>query len=150
MRHGGVDFSGKLNEASGEVIFLRLPREIKRIDWNTVPAKPGARIKRCVSERFRAGRVDDFPNVDAHAFAEQLEFVNEGDVHRTINVFEQLHHFRRPRRRNRNDAINDLAVKCLAELEAIRSRATDDFRYRASRKLSVSWILAFGREHQKV
>src|SRR5215469_4202431 len=43
IRHADVHFTGKLNKLRVEVILLGLPRKIKRIDRNAVPAQPGSR-----------------------------------------------------------------------------------------------------------
>ena len=75
------------------------------------PPRPGPGIKRMEAEGLGRGGFDDFPDIDSHAQAEQLEFVDQGDVHAAVNVFEQLGHLRRGRRGNRDDAVEDRAIE---------------------------------------
>ena len=58
-------------------------------------AEAGTGIEGLEAEGFGLGSVDDFVDVDAHAHAELLEFVDQGDVDAAIDVFEELGHLRR-------------------------------------------------------
>ncbi len=96
--HVGVDFARQLDEARAEVELLGLPGEIKRVDGDAVPAESRAGIKRLKTEGLGLGRIDHLEDVDVHALAELLEFVDQCNVHASVNVFQQLSHLRRRRR----------------------------------------------------
>ena len=55
-----------------------------------MPAQPRPGIKRLEAERLGLGRVDHFPDVDAHAVEEHLQLVDQRDVHGAVGVFEDL------------------------------------------------------------
>src|SRR2546427_12262454 len=97
MRNGCVDFAGQLNKSGREIVFLGFPREVKGIDRYTMAAQARPRIKRRIAEGLRARRFDDLPNIDVHAISEQLELVHEGNVHRSVDVFQKLDELRRTR-----------------------------------------------------
>src|SRR5205823_284437 len=61
--HRSVYFACQLDESSRKVVFARLPRKIKRINWNAMPAQPRSGIKRHEAERLGGGRVNHFPDV---------------------------------------------------------------------------------------
>ncbi len=65
--HCRIHFSGQLNESSREIIFSRFPRQIIRIDRNAMPAQAWPRIKRHETKGLGRRRVNDLPDVDAHA-----------------------------------------------------------------------------------
>src|SRR5215471_16461508 len=86
VRHRRIDLAGQMNKACREVVFFGFPRKIKGINRYAVSAKPRSRIEGRVSERFGAGRVNDFPDVDVHALTQQFELVDEGNVYRAVDV----------------------------------------------------------------
>src|SRR5437667_9635495 len=88
--HTRVNLAGQLDEELVLPELTRFTREIKRIDRNAMPAKPGAGIKRHESERFCLGSVNDLPNIDSHRVVHDLQLINERDVHAAKDVLEQL------------------------------------------------------------
>src|SRR5438477_4761272 len=88
--HTRIDLAGQLDEARVLTKFTRFPSEIKRIDRNAMPAKPGAGIKRHESERFCLGGVNDLPNIDSHRVVNDFQLINERDVHASKNVLQQF------------------------------------------------------------
>src|SRR5690606_10793878 len=78
------------DEARGAVEFARLPGQVERINGNAVSAKSGAGIEGHEAERLCLCRVDDFPNINAHAVKNDLEFVDHGDVDGAEDVLHQL------------------------------------------------------------
>src|SRR5690242_12589157 len=84
VRHGDIDLASQFDEASLEIPLFGLPREIKRIDGNAVPAKAGPGIKGVKAKGLCRSSVDNLPNIDAHAEAQELQFINEGDVHTAV------------------------------------------------------------------
>ena len=53
-------------------------------------AEAGPRIERLETERLGRRRFDHFPDIDVHVREQHLELVDERDVHRAVDVFEQL------------------------------------------------------------
>src|SRR5262249_16425129 len=111
VRHGNVNLAGEFDEACAEIEFLRLPGKIKRIDGNAVSAKSGPGIERLEPERLRGSRINNFPDIQVHAEAEHLQFVDECDVDAAVNVFQELSHFGRCRRRNANHAVEYRSIE---------------------------------------
>src|SRR5208283_3420146 len=109
--HGHVDFASQFDEAGAEVKLLRLPGKIKRIDRNTVSAQTRPGIKCMEAERLGGGGVDDLPDVEVHAQAEHLKFVDQRDVNAAIDVLQQLGHLRGRRRGDGNGAAENRPVK---------------------------------------
>ena len=85
--HGGVDFAGQLDEAGAEIEFPSFPGEIEGIDGYAVTAEAGAGVEGLEAEGLGFGSVDDFVDVNAHAHAELLELIDQGDVDAAIDVF---------------------------------------------------------------
>lgn len=88
LGHGGIDFSCELDEARVLIKLARLPCQVKWINRDTVAAEPGAGVERHETKRLGFGRLDDFPNVDAHGVVDNLELVDQSDVDRSKDVFE--------------------------------------------------------------
>ncbi len=88
--HGGVDLAGQLDKAGILAKLARLPSQIEGINGNAVTAQARPRIERHETERLGLGRVDDLPDINAHGAIDDLELVDEGDVHPTEGVLEQF------------------------------------------------------------
>ena len=110
------------------------------------PPRPGPGIEGLEPEGLGGGRVDDFLDVDAHAQREQLELVDQSDVHAAVDVFEQLGHFGSRGRRNRDHTVEDGAVKCARQLRCLRVESADDFRDIVARDSFVAGVFALGRK----
>src|ERR1700722_17426704 len=98
------------------------------------------------AERLGGSCADHFPDVDSHAQTQQLEFVDQCDVHAAVDVFKQLGHLRDGRRRNRNCAIKNGSVERAGKFGSSRIQSADHFGNIAASHGSVSRIFAFGRE----
>src|SRR4029077_6293131 len=85
--HGGVDFTGKFDEARGEVVLAGFPGKIERVDRDAVTAEAWAWIKGHEAEGLGGGGVDHLPQIHAHAEAEEFKFVDESDVDAAEDVF---------------------------------------------------------------
>ena len=118
--HVVVDLSGQFDEASAEIKFFGFPREIEGIDGNAMPAQARSGIKRMKAERLGGSGFDDLPDIDVHAQAQQLEFVDQRDVDAAVDVLQQLGHLRGGGRRDRNGAIEDGTVEGAGELRGLR------------------------------
>src|SRR5207245_4114989 len=111
VRHVGVDLARQFDETRTEVTLFGFPGKIERIYWDAVSAKSRSRIKRMEAERLGGGSLNHFPYVYAHPQAQQLEFIDQRNVHAAVDVFEKLGHLRRRRRRNRHDAVENCTVE---------------------------------------
>lgn len=52
-----------------------------------MPPKARAGVKRHVAERLGLGRFDHFPDVDPHRSIDDLQLVDQGDIHTSEDVF---------------------------------------------------------------
>ena len=77
-------------------------------------SRPG--IKGMKSERLGRGALDHLPDVDSHPQREQLQFIHQGDIYATIDVFQQFRHFGRGGRRNRNGPIENRPIESPRQL----------------------------------
>src|SRR5439155_8542523 len=82
--------AGELDELRVEAELAGLPAEVEGIDRDAVAAEARAWAEAHVAEGLGRGRVDDLPDVDSHAVAEDRELVDERDVDRAEDVLEQL------------------------------------------------------------
>ena len=144
--HVGIDFAGQLDEAGAEVELAGLPGEIKRVDGDAVAAEAGAGIEGLEAEGLGFGGVDDFVDVDAHAHAELLELVDQGDVDAAVDVFEQLGHLGDGRAADRNHAAEDGAVQGGGQLGSRGAAAADDLGNVVAGDGVVAGIFALRRE----
>src|SRR6185437_6336207 len=70
--HGGVDFARQFDEAGGETELSCDPGEVEGVDGDAVAAEAGARVEGLESEWFGLRRLNDLPDVYAHAVVEDL------------------------------------------------------------------------------
>src|SRR5439155_17289244 len=92
IRHGHVDLAGEFDEARSEIKSSRFPRKIEGIDRNAVATEAGPRIEGLKTKRLCRRSSDNFPNINTHSHAEQLQFIDECNIHTTVNILEQLGH----------------------------------------------------------
>ena len=74
-------------------ILARLPGQIEWINWDTMPAKTGARVKRHETEWLGLCGLDHFPNIDPHRGIDHLQLVHQRDIHAAEDVLQQLGRF---------------------------------------------------------
>src|SRR5579859_3069398 len=91
-------------------------------------------------------RFDYLPDIDSHAQAEDFEFVDQGDIHAAIDVFQQLGHLRYRWSGDRDSAIKDAAIQRAAQFRGRSVQPSYHLRYVAARNRVVARIFAFGRE----
>src|SRR5262249_46121650 len=60
---------------------------------------------------FGLGGSDDFPNIDAHGVKNDLELVDQGDVHRAVSVLQNLARLSNAGTGNTDNATNDGLVE---------------------------------------
>src|SRR6185369_1143441 len=103
-------------------------------------------IKRMEAERLSGCCGDDLPDVQAHAQAEQLQFIDKRDIHASVNVFEKLGHLRGSRRGNRHSATEDGSIESGCEFGRLAVQASDDFGNIMTRHAGVAGIFPLGRK----
>ena len=131
------------------VVLARLPREVERVERDAVAAEARARIERLEAVRLRLCRLDDLPDVDAHAVADDGHFVGEADVDVAVRVLEQLLHLRDGRGADLvHAAFEHMAVQRRGDLGAVLSDAADDLRGILCLILLIAGIDALGRERE--
>src|SRR5258708_33514422 len=111
VRHVVVNFSRQLDEAGAEVEFPGFPRKVERVDRDGVSAETRSGIERMKAERLGRSCCDDFPDVESHAQAEQLQLIDQGDVDAAVDIFQQLRHLCCGWRGDWNRAMEDGSVK---------------------------------------
>src|SRR5260370_38371927 len=92
-----------------------------------MPAQAWPRIKGVEAERLGRSRLDDLPDIDAHAQAEQLELIDQLDVDAAVDIFEKLGHLRCRWARDRHGAVEDLSVECLSHSGGYRILSANYF-----------------------
>jgi hypothetical protein len=149
VRHGVVDLAGQLDEARVHPELARLPRQVEGVDGDAMAAQARARVVGHEAEGLGGGRVDDLEQVDAHALADHLQLVDQADVHRAMDVLQQLGHLGHARGADRHDPVHGQGVKGLADGPAGRRHAADQLGDVARVELRVARILPLGREDQE-
>ena len=75
-----------------EAELPRLPAQIVRVQRDAVPAQTGAGIEGLKAVGLGLGRLDDLPDVDAHAVAQNRQLVDQADVDVAVGIFEDFFH----------------------------------------------------------
>src|ERR1035441_7137706 len=126
-RHGLVSFGGKRNEIRFEIVSARLPRQIKRVDQDAMAANSGSGIERHIAKWFRCRRIDNFPHIySTHSVTKLRKLVDERDIDRPENIFEQLFHFGHFGTANCDDVCDDLLVSQNSKPSAIWCNARSE------------------------
>ena len=110
-------------------------------------ARPG--IKRREAEGLGLGGLDDFPDVNPHTQAKQLQLVDQSDVHAPVNVFQKLGHFGGAGRADQVDLVEDSLIEGLGCQGACGIHSADDLRRLVRLELLVAGVFALGRKSQQ-
>src|SRR5918994_7231380 len=89
-RHLGVELAREIDEPRLVIEAAHLPREIMRIDRDTVATQPWSRQKLHEAERLGGGGLDDFPDVHSQLVADDRHLVYQADIHAAEGVLQQL------------------------------------------------------------
>ncbi len=145
-RHGQVDVAGQFDEALDEVELARPPGQVVRVDRDAVAADARTRAEGHEAERLGRGRVDHFPDVQAHPLAQQSQLVDEGDVDTAEDVLEQLGKLGGVRRGERYHALVDVLEEALGSGRSLRRRAADQPGHVASGAGRIARVDPLGGE----
>ena len=110
-----------------------------------MPAEAGARVVGSEAERLGCGGIDDLEDIDPHAVSDDLHLIDETNVDRSVDVFEQFRHFCRLGRTDRNKPVDGLSVKRQAGPETGWRMPPDHFRDRRRGEIRIGRILSFRR-----
>jgi hypothetical protein len=99
-----------------------------------------ARVERHETKRLRRCGANDFPHIDAHFGKDHLEFVDQGDVHRTKDVFGELGGFGDPTAWNGNYLLHDPLVEFFRSGQAIRGQPANDLWHFGELAVRIAWI----------
>ena len=114
-----------------------------------MPPQARPRIKRHEAERLGLGRVDDFPNINAHALVDHLQLIHERDVDRAEDVFGQLDGFGGGGGGNQNHLADDVAIKSLRQRLAAWVVGPHHLGNGFGFIVGVAGVFAFRRKRQK-
>jgi hypothetical protein len=115
-----------------------------------VAAQPRTGIEGHESERLGAGRGDHFPDVDPHPVEDDLELVDEGDVHRAEDVLQELGRLRDLGAGDRHDPVHRRAVERDRRVQRRLIDAPHHLGDVLGAEVLVAGVLALGREGEKV
>jgi hypothetical protein len=110
------------------------------------PAHPGPGLEAHEAVGLGAGRVDDLPDIDAHALGEDRELVHERDVDRAEDVLEQLCHLGRLGRGDALDVLANAPVELGRTVGAGLGDAADHLRRVVQRVVGPARVDALGGE----
>ena len=145
LRHRRVDVLRRLDEPErASRVAAALPRQVRRVERDAVPADAWTGVERHVAERLAGRRPDDLPHVDVLRRAEGGELVDQRDVHHAEGVLEQLGHLGGPRARHGDHVVDQLGVEQRSELGRVGVHATDDPRRVAQAVLRVARVDPLG------
>src|SRR5262245_45723122 len=148
--HARIDLLGQRYETRLEAMHTSFPREVVRIERNTMSPYARPRIKGHEAEGLGRRRRNHLPCVDAQSVAEPSQFVHQTDVDCAESVFEQLARFGDARGTHRMHLVDDRAVDGRGDFGAGLRHAAHDFGDVSGVEILVAGIDAFGREGQEV
>src|SRR5262245_39693499 len=93
-----------------------------------MPSETRTRVEGLKAERLRFRRIDDFPHIYTQLVVQDLELVDERDVHRSIGVLEDLARLRDFKCGSPNDSDDGVAVHLTGKVTALFIEPAHDFR----------------------
>ena len=148
IRHRGVDIAGQFDKPGGKIIFPGLPGQVKGIDGNAMAPQAWTGIEGLEPERLGLGGLDDLKDIHPHPQAQHLQFIDQGDVHRPVDVLQQLAHFRRLGGRHLDHTVDHLGVECHPVRQAGGRHAAHHLGDGVHLEGGVARVFPFGREDQ--
>lgn len=112
-------------------------------------AQTGSGIEGLEAKRLRFGRLNHFPDVNAHPVEEHLELVHHGDVHRPVGIFQDFGRFGRAAGGNRHGPHDNLVVEGFGHFQTGRGEAADHLGDGRRGVILVVGVLALGGEGQE-
>ncbi|KEF91034.1 hypothetical protein RLJV_19550 [Pseudomonas aeruginosa] len=128
-----------------QAIFACFPGQVERIDGNTVPSQARPWIIRGKSKRFGRCSIYHFKNIDTHSVRDYFHLIDQADIHRAMNIFQQFGHFRSFGRAHWNYFIYSLFVKSDSNFQAFRGMPPNYLWNSAGFKIRITWIFTLWR-----
>ena len=123
-----------------------LPRQVERVDRDAVPAQPRAGIERLEAERLGRWRRAITSHTSMPIACEHhLHLVDQRDVHRAVDVLQQLRRLGDLRAADRDDLLDRLAVERRRQLAADRVDPADELGDRLRVVILAARVFALGR-----
>src|SRR5690554_361160 len=146
--HVVVDFACQLDKAGIDAIFPGLPGEVEGVDRDAVPAQSRAGGVGHEAEGLGGRSLDHFVDIDAHAVGYDLHFIDQADIHRPVNVFQQLAHLRYAGAADRDGGIDRPLVQGPPQFKAGGCHAANDLGNGGGGVVGVARIFPFKKVDQ--
>lgn len=143
-----VDLTGQFDEARVDAVFLGLPGQIERVDGDAVTAETWTRLVRREAEGLGCRSANDFVYIDAHLVGDDLHLVDQANVHRAVDVLQQLGHLCCTRAAHRNQGANGTAIDGLAKFQAAWRHAANYLGDVMGAVAGIARVFAFRGKHQ--
>ncbi len=147
--HLRVDLASEFDELGRIAGLFGFPGEIERVDRDAVPAEAGSGVERLKPERLGGGGVNDFPDVNAEAVEDDLEFIDQCDIDGAVDVFEQFGGFCDFGGLDAVDAFDDLGVERHGEVSRVFIDAADEFGDLAGRDAGSARVFTLRAVREK-
>src|SRR2546429_9320307 len=85
----------------------------------------GTGIERHKAERLGARGFDHLENIDTRLRVDELEFIDQRNIHRAEDILQNFHGLRCCSRRHRNDLLDEGGIKFASNSECSRSIAAN-------------------------
>ena len=112
-------------------------------------AQTGTGVVRHEAKGFCGRGLDDLVDVEPHAVADHFQFIDQTDIDRTVDVFQQFGHFCHPCGTDWDNFINDVTVKGSSHFETGFGAAADHLGDSSGAVFVVSRVFAFRRIDQE-
>ena len=112
-------------------------------------AKARARCVGYETERFGGGGLNDFVDVDSHAVGDYFHFIDQANIDRPVDVFQQFGHFGGAGGADGHEALDGFFVEGGAEFKALWRHAADNFGNLRGGEVRVARVFTFGRVDQR-
>jgi hypothetical protein len=149
-RHLGIDLACQIDKPRSVVQHFQFPRQVERIDRDTMPAQTRSRRKFHKPERLGRCGIDYLPHIQPEFVAHEQHFIHQPDVDGTEGVFEQLDHLRYFRAAHRHHAFNRRFVQRARRFQAGRGYSAHDLRRIPRCPVDTTRIDPFGRKCQEI
>ena len=145
VRHVGVYFAGKLDEAGVYAVFACFPSQVERVDRDTVTTQAWTWVISNEAERFGRSGIDDFVNVDAHFVGNDFHLVHQANVYGAVDVFQEFGQLGSFGGAYWNNFIDGRLVQRKADFQTGRGMAADDFWNGTGFKVRVTRVFTLRR-----
>ena len=123
-------------------MFLRFPREVKGVYWNTVTTEAWSRIKWHEAKWLGGSCVDYFPDINSHCPINNFKFIHERNIDGAENIFSDFNRLSYSWIRNRHHSAYYGTIETFYQRFGLRAITRYYFWYRCCFKFSIARIFA--------